>query len=182
MRVKDCAAQQIEELLFEQGTSSKKGEVVEFRSSMFCSGSTADRFLDGMTEATKRRLFERINDQLENDVTPVLVGRDGKRQLIAFKVRKSDEGRHRPVLALADLNEIPVPSEHVLARVFALTHAEARLAQGIARGNSLEEVAAGLGIKISTARTQLASIFAKTQTRRQAKLVALLARLAQLGA
>jgi len=62
----------------------------------------------------------------------------------------------------------------VLQRVFDLTHAEVRLAQGIARGDSLEEIAGGLRIKISTARTQLASIFAKTQTRRQAKLVALL--------
>ena len=84
-------------------------------------------------------------------------------------------------MALADLNEIPAPSEQVLQRVFDLTQAEVRLAQGIARGDSLEEVAAGLGIKISTARTQLASIFTKTQTRRQAKLVALLGRLAQLG-
>ena len=107
---------------------------------------------------------------------------DGKRQLIAFKLRESDVSDHGATVALADLNDIPVPGEHVLQRVFDLTNAEVRLAQGVARGDSLEEVAAGLGIKISTARTQLASIFAKTQTRRQAKLVALLGRLAQLGA
>ena len=184
MRVKDSAARQIEAIPFEQvaGTSSKKGEVVEFQSSVFCSGSAMDRFLDGITEATRRRLLEHINDRFENDVKPVLVARDGKRQLIAFKVPKSDGGHHRPVLALADLNEIPIPSQHVLERVFHLTHAEVRLAQGIARGDSLAEIAARLGIKISTARTQLASIFAKTQTRRQARLVALLGRLAQLGA
>src|SRR5262249_16157901 len=154
MRVKDSAARQIEAIPFEQvaGTSSKKGEVVEFQSSVFCSGSAMDRFLDGITEATRRRLLEHINDRFENDVTPVLVARDGKRQLIAFKVPKSDGGHHRPVLALADLNEIPIPR------------------------------AARLGIKTSTARTQLASIFAKTQTRRQARLVALLGRVAQLAA
>src|SRR5262249_273014 len=82
----------------------------------------------------------------------------------------------------ADLNEISVPSEHLLRRVFDLTNVEARLAQRVARGDGLEEVAARLGIKISTARSQLASIFAKTKTRRQAKLVAVLGRLAQLGA
>ncbi len=134
-----------------------------------------------MTEATRRCLLAQINDRLENDVTPVLVARKGKQQLIAFKVGESDVGHRRPVVALADLNEIPAPSEQVLQRVFDLTQAEVRLAQGIARGDSLEEVAAGLGIKISTARTQLASIFTKTQTRRQAKLVALLGTLAQLG-
>lgn len=184
MRVKDCAARQIQELTFEQvaGTSSKKAEVVEFRSSVVCSGTAADRFLDGMTQATRRRLLERINDRFENDVTPVLVARDGKRQLIAFKLRESDTPHHSATVGLADLNDIPVPGEHVLQRVFDLTNAEVRLAQGVARGDNLEEVATGLGIKISTARTQLASIFAKTQTRRQAKLVALLGRLAQLGA
>jgi DNA-binding CsgD family transcriptional regulator len=183
MRVKDSAARQIQELTFEQvaGTSSKKGEVVEFQNRAVCSGTAVDRFLDGMTEATRRRLLELINAQFENDVTPVLVARDGKRQVIAFKLREPD-GHHRAAVGLADLYDIPVPSEHVLQRVFDLTHAEVRLAQGIARGDSLEEIAGGLRIKISTARTQLASIFAKTQTRRQAKLVALLGRLAQLGA
>ena len=184
MRVKDCAAREIEELQFEQvaGTSSKQGEVVEFQSRVVCSGMAADRFLDSMTEATRRRLLERINDRFENDVSPVLVVRDGKRQLIAFKLREADDDDHPPAVALADLNDIPVPTEHVLHRVFDLTNAEVRLAQGLGRGDSLEEVAAGLGIKISTARTQLASIFAKTQTRRQAKLVAVLGKLAQLGA
>src|SRR5262245_5458779 len=179
MRVKDCAARQREELPFEQiaVTSSNKSEVVESESSVVCSGTAVDRFLDGMT-----RLLERINDRFENDVTPVLVARDGKRQLIAFKLRDSDTPDHGAAIGLADLNDIPVPSENVLQRVFDLTNAEVRLAQGVARGDSLEEVAARLGIKISTARTQLASIFAKTQTRRQAKLVALLGRLAQLGA
>ena len=171
MRVKHCAARQIEELPFEQvaGATSKRDAVVEFQS-VFCAGTAAHRFLDGMTEATRRCLLAQINDRLENDVTPVLVARNGKQQLIAFKVGESDVGHRRPVVALADLNEIPAPSEQVLQRVFDLTQAEVRLAQGIARGDSLEEVAAGLGIKISTARTQLASIFTKTQTRRQAKL------------
>ena len=180
MRVKHCAARQIEELPFEQvaGATSKRDAVVEFQS-VFCAGTAAHRFLDGMTEAIRRCLLAQINDRLENDVTPVLVARNGKQQLIAFKVGESDVGHRRPVVALADLNEIPAPSEQVLQRVFDLTQAE--VAQGIARGDSLEEVAAGLGIKISTARTQLASIFTKTQTRRQAKLVALLGRLAQLG-
>jgi hypothetical protein len=43
---------------------------------------------------------------------------------------------------------------------------------------ALDEIAAELGIKMTTARTQLAAIFAKTDTRRQAKLVAILTRLA----
>ena len=57
---------------------------------------------------------------------------------------------------------------------------EAHLAQGIARGDTLEEIATSLGIRMPTARTQLAAVFAKTGTRCQAKLVAILTRLALL--
>jgi DNA-binding CsgD family transcriptional regulator len=74
----------------------------------------------------------------------------------------------------------PVPSEASLKSLFDLTPAEARLAQHLACGDSVEEVAQTLHIKMTTARTQLAAIFAKTETRRQAKLVAILSRVAHL--
>src|SRR5262245_7483455 len=79
-----------------------------------------------------------------------------------------------------ELANFPVPSEDRLRQVFDLTPAEARLAQGLARGDALEKVAEQLQIKITTARTQLAAIFAKTRTHRQPGLVALLSRLAHL--
>ena len=77
--------------------------------------------------------------------------------------------------------EFPVPSKELLARAFNLSPAEIRLAQHLARGESLEEIAPRVGVKISTARSQLASIFTKTGVKRQPKLVALLSRLAHLG-
>jgi DNA-binding CsgD family transcriptional regulator len=55
------------------------------------------------------------------------------------------------------------------------------LAQHLARGESLEEIAPRVGVKISTARSQLATIFSKTGVKRQPKLVALLSRLAHLA-
>jgi DNA-binding CsgD family transcriptional regulator len=85
------------------------------------------------------------------------------------------------LVKMEDLERLPVPSEEALRSVFSLTGAEARVAQGLAQGDSLEEIAAVLGVRISTARTQLAAIFGKTQTQRQAKLVALLSRLAHLS-
>lgn len=79
-----------------------------------------------------------------------------------------------------DLFELPVPSQKHLQELFDLTAAEAKLAQLIACGDSVEEVAQRLCIKMTTARTQLAAVFAKTETRRQAKLVAVLSRIAHL--
>lgn len=93
--------------------------------------------------------------------------------------------RPEPSQAKADcswerLMDLPMPSEQRLRELFDLTPAEARLARGLARGDALEEVAGVLKIKMTTARSQLAAIFAKTQTRRQAGLVAILSRLAHL--
>jgi DNA-binding CsgD family transcriptional regulator len=78
------------------------------------------------------------------------------------------------------LNNLPVPSAQLLQEYFDLTSAEVRLAQSLARGLSLEEAARHLNIKMSTARTQLAAIFAKTDTQRQGKLIAMLSRIAHI--
>jgi DNA-binding CsgD family transcriptional regulator len=93
---------------------------------------------------------------------------------------KSD-AMHSGFVDQLTLSDLPVPSEARLKALFDLTTAEARLAQRLARGDSVEEVALELSIKMTTARTQLAAIFAKTDTRRQAKLVAILSRVAHLG-
>lgn len=71
-----------------------------------------------------------------------------------------------------------------LQQLFGLTPAEARLAQAMAQGTNLKGYADACGITDGTARLQLKSVFAKTDTHRQAELVALLALLTrpfQLG-
>jgi DNA-binding CsgD family transcriptional regulator len=84
-------------------------------------------------------------------------------------------------LDLKTVLDFPVPGEARLRELFGLTAAEARVAQLIASGDTVEEVAEKMGIKLTTARSKLAVIFSKTETRRQTKLVALLSRIAHLG-
>lgn len=79
------------------------------------------------------------------------------------------------------LDSLPVPSAQLLQDYFDLTLAEVRLAQSLARGLSLDEAARHLNIKMSTARTQLASIFLKTDSQRQGKLIAILSRIAHMS-
>jgi DNA-binding CsgD family transcriptional regulator len=55
-----------------------------------------------------------------------------------------------------------------------MTSSEARLAARLAAGDELKTAAGELGIAYSTARTQLAAIFRKTETRRQGELVKVL--------
>jgi DNA-binding CsgD family transcriptional regulator/PAS domain-containing protein len=59
-----------------------------------------------------------------------------------------------------------------LQRLFGLTSAEANLANAVASGRSLDAHARERGIAISTVRTQLRALFAKTETHRQGELVA----------
>ncbi|MBN9219128.1 MAG: helix-turn-helix transcriptional regulator [Mesorhizobium sp.] len=67
-----------------------------------------------------------------------------------------------------------VPSPTLLTGLFDLTPAEARLASTLSQGVALKDAAAGSKITIKTARTYLERIFAKTGTRQQSQLVALL--------
>jgi DNA-binding CsgD family transcriptional regulator len=83
----------------------------------------------------------------------------------------------RALLMLLDLGERTAPHCGLLARVFGLTAAEAKLASQIGAAESIERAAECLGISSLTARTQLKAVFSKTSTHRQGELVALLSRL-----
>ena len=80
----------------------------------------------------------------------------------------------RAFLTLNALGPKPGPPAAILAKTFRLTPAEAKLACVIARGASPEIAAGELKISRETARNQLKSVFAKTDTHRQSELVALL--------
>ena len=73
-----------------------------------------------------------------------------------------------------------LPSEDILSALFRLSPAEARLAIGLLRGDSAADCARTAGVGLATIRSQLHSIFNKTGVRRQAQLVALLARVPML--
>jgi DNA-binding CsgD family transcriptional regulator len=64
----------------------------------------------------------------------------------------------------------------MFASSYGLTPAEAALAQDLAQGASLDEFSAKRNISRNTAKSQLHSIFAKTETSRQPELVSLLLR------
>lgn len=64
-----------------------------------------------------------------------------------------------------------VASARQLMELFTLTPAEARLARAIAQGDSVEDHVRAEGVRPSTARTQLQSIFAKTGVTSQRELI-----------
>lgn len=64
-----------------------------------------------------------------------------------------------------------------IRQALGLTAREAQIAALLAEGLSLSEVAAGLRLRVGTARNHLKSVFQKTGARRQGELVALLCKL-----
>jgi DNA-binding CsgD family transcriptional regulator len=143
---------------------------------VFISPAASDH-LANRPPARRREFYDSMRERmnLQKSRSVCLIERGEK--LVASVISR---GTGKSVIGIASIFEFPVPGEEILTEVFGLSPAEARLAQHLARGATLEEFAASRGIKISTARCQLSTLLAKTGTQRQAKLVALLCRLAHL--
>jgi DNA-binding CsgD family transcriptional regulator len=67
-----------------------------------------------------------------------------------------------------------VPDARLVQGLFDLTPAEARIARDVARGLNVPTLAQQTGVSVNTVRSQLKAVFAKTGTRRQSELAALL--------
>jgi DNA-binding CsgD family transcriptional regulator len=85
-------------------------------------------------------------------------------------------GKEVPTVAvfISDPDRKPISESQVFSLLYGLTQAESRLALSLAEGRSLKDAAEQLGVAQSTVRSQLKSIFGKTNTSRQSQLVRLL--------
>lgn len=79
-----------------------------------------------------------------------------------------------PAAERGDPDRASMSDVAALRAAFRLTKAEARLALRLADGASLTAAAEAFDVKLTTIRSQLQQVFAKTGTSRQAELVALL--------
>ena len=99
-------------------------------------------------------------------------------QLFVAPVRSEtlEPGNRIPaaVVFIADPDRNPrLPAEQ-LQQMYGLTRAESRLAQLLLAGFDLKQSSDQLGVRMSTVRAQLKSIFVKTETNRQSDLLRLL--------
>jgi DNA-binding CsgD family transcriptional regulator len=155
--------------IFDSGLDVARGQLT-------ADDSRAAAELQRLVEASSRLPFSLAATQ------PVAVQRSGRRPVVVEAVPLPPSARDplgvlRAVLLITDLGEARRLCSHSLRTVFRLTKAEARLAARLAGGEDLESAANGLGVKMQTARSSLKTIFGKTETHRQAELVALLSRL-----
>jgi DNA-binding CsgD family transcriptional regulator len=73
------------------------------------------------------------------------------------------------------------PDPFVVAAMWDLSPAEAQVMVGLARGQTLQDMAQQRGVAMSTIRSQLRSTLGKTGASRQAELVSLLAGMLEVG-
>jgi DNA-binding CsgD family transcriptional regulator len=113
---------------------------------------------------------------------PVVLPRPGKQPVLAHAMRLTAVTADalaacQAIVVLVDPAQRPRPPEDVLRAAFGLTCAEAKVARSIGEGRTVDAVSGALGLSRETVRNQLKSVLGKTGVRRQAELVALLARL-----
>ena len=94
----------------------------------------------------------------------------------SFRNTPTNYGRHSATAAMfvADPEFEVRGIAEALRSLYSLTHAEARLAEVLVNGHSLDQIADLLGITKETVRWQIKHVFAKTGTNRQADLIRLL--------
>lgn len=115
---------------------------------------------------------------------PVRIGNAHTGQPMLFRVTPlrlppGDEGKRRAVLFIDDLARKESGDDRLLTTLFGLTRAEVRVARALLAGLRPKQIAAHLAVSEDTVRTQLRAVYAKTETRGIASLVALLSRLAE---
>jgi DNA-binding CsgD family transcriptional regulator len=142
-----------------------------------------DRASDVELQALIRRVCGPSSARAKDAPPIVALRRHGRRPLVVEALQLSGAfadkfGFASAILVFRDLDRPSISPAARLRQVFGLTPAEALLAERLLEGGDLRSVADSIGTSRETVRSQLKSIFAKTDTHRQSELVALIARLA----
>jgi DNA-binding CsgD family transcriptional regulator len=80
------------------------------------------------------------------------------------------------LLTIAPSTSVNFADPIFIGSMFDPTPAEAKITIALLEGGDLRSIAAAQRVSIETVRTQLKSVFAKTNTSRQSELIALLMR------
>ena len=145
-----------------------------------CDGGTV-RFRIADTQRSISEVLATVGMSERPDAFAVMVftqrRHDGFPLILRMRARRDEREGVIGVLTVVDLDERRHVPKTLLRATFGLTVAEAAIASALAEGETLQDIAARTGVRMSTLRTQLTSVLAKTGTSRQAQLICLLAKL-----
>jgi len=130
-----------------------------------------------------RELIENVLSTGAQGLLPIRRGEDAKPLLlIAFPLKASgitidvSSRVAYSVLFISNPDSSSDPNVDAMRQAFNLTYREAQTAVAVARGQGLQSAADAMGVALTTARSQLQQVFAKTGTRHQAELAGLVHR------
>ena len=167
LKLRSANARAEDILRLEDGLRLRQGQVepthaenvIDFRQAIFRATSP----LVGIVSSDISILLRRPNDRPPFQLS--IMATRGRHGLSGFDQAVS------AVLSFRAPSETRGPNMNLFASHFRLTPSELRLAMALRDGAPLPTVAKELGIGYETARSQLKSIFSKTETQRQAELV-----------
>lgn len=143
------------------------GAVLRLREGLLA-GATAE------VEALLRRVTQDAASRGAAGLEATVTGTDGQERLL-FAVAlgtTAEEDRRAVMLVLRSPREDTRNPVAIAARVFGLTPAQVQVLAFLAQGHAPEAIADIIGVSVSTVRTHLSDLFRKTDTTRQAELVA----------
>lgn len=142
---------------------------------LFARQPADQRQLKRLVEAGLRSIAEPLE---EHPSSMIIQGSNPAHALsvCVMPVMQAQSGAHPPAKVMIALRSLAMTTDLADSsrQLFNLTESEARFASALASGLSLTQAAEAQGVRISTARTHLARIFQKTETRQQSQLVSLL--------
>ena len=146
---------------------------ITVRGNRLCSFDTS------ASSAFERALAQVILRRETTFADPIRLPRHGRVPVLAYvtslaSIVFNPLAPGQAVAILIDPEERRSPTQAILQKCFSLTVAESKLAQKLAVGSSLDDIAKECRISYETARNHLKTIFSKTDTHRQSELVAVL--------
>lgn len=139
--------------------------VLEFRSQTEPGTSLKALVKEALVAVNDQPVFSRIGKDAAGDSVSIFISRGPTYSL--------QNGGARLLICIARRFRRELSVEGLID-YYALTPSEARLTQKLAGGQTLETYAIEQGISLSTVKTHLKSVFAKTGVKRQAELIAAL--------
>jgi DNA-binding NarL/FixJ family response regulator len=137
------------------------------------------RFSDPALNTTLESALRRATQpSRRSSLFPVRAGKNEVHEVNVSPFQPGEDGENVPALPLA-LVVIARPrpdAERIAGRVrrlYRLTEAEARVVAALTLGETVEQIALAHGVRVSTVRAQVRSIFEKTGVHRQTDLVRL---------
>jgi PAS domain S-box-containing protein len=143
----------------------------------------------GRITASRREQVDQLRDLVDGICTGMAAGEDEGAGVMTIdrgddvrplsikvapvQLNSGDNGSKVAAVFIRDLEiRQSVPPE-VVAKLFGLTFAEARVVVELVKGKRPQEVADDLGVSLNTVRNHLKQIFSKTNTGRQSELISL---------